>query len=677
MRDEDKSREQLIGELKELRERLAGRNYPQSPAFMEERFREVLDELPVMIAFVNAERRFLFCNRTYRTRLGLRADNLVGKPLDEVLDPEIYLEVSDNVEKALAGEAVNFEMTSTASTDGTEHMFRFSFLPHADPNGEVGFFTLGTDITELKKVEEALRRSEAWFRTLAEHIPGISIQGYRTTGEVVYWNRQSEALFGYTAQEATGKNLLDLIVPEDMKPLFRLALDTGKGVEESGEFLPAGEVSLLHKQGHQVPIYAVHTAVYLEGSDPLLFCIGIDLADRKRIEEELLNAKKLEAIGILAGGIAHDFNNLLFVILGNISMAQMQMSREDPPFKRLSEAEKACLRAKDLTQKFITFSSGGGPLRNKVSIRELVENAVSLILSGSNIVSDISMPEDLWEADIDEDQMRQALTGIIANAKEAMPRGGALRVRAENLEVTPAAPVNRLKEGRHVKIFIEDEGIGIPEENLVKIFDPYFSTKYRGSQKGMGFGLAIAHSVIKRHNGQIKVESQLGRGTGISILIPASTARAVSSVLRPAPIPVGRKRVLVMDDEEMLGDLLKTMVEHLGFEAGLALNGEQVIEMYADAMEEGRDWDVLILDLTIKGGMGGKDTLQKLLYLNPDVKAVVSSGYSNDPIMSDYGRYGFKDILSKPYALEQLKRVLNRVLSDEGRVRPVNAGKGA
>lgn len=330
---------------------------------------------------------------------------------------------------------------------------------------------------------------------------------------------------------------------------------------------------------------------------------------RKQIEEELLNAKKLESIGILAGGIAHDFNNLLFVILGNISMAKRWLKTENPALKRLVEAERACMRARDLTQKFITFSSGGRPVRSRVSIKEMVSSLITLILSGSNVRSVIEMPEGLWSGDVDENQMRQALTGIISNAKEAMPKGGTLRIRTENAEMTAAEKADlNLDDGRYLRILISDEGVGIPEENLPRIFDPYFSTKYRGSQKGMGFGLAIALSVIKGHRGSIRVESTPGKGTVVSILIPASKGAARQS--RPAAgiLPAPGRRILVMDDEEMLNDVVKTMLEHLGYEVDVVPDGETAVEFYTAAANSGRYYAAVILDLTVKGGMGGKET---------------------------------------------------------------------
>ncbi|MGA2228415.1 MAG: ATP-binding protein [Syntrophobacteraceae bacterium] len=385
-------------------------------------------------------------------------------------------------------------------------------------------------------------------------------------------------------------------------------------------------------------------------------------ADRKKIDAELLNAKKLEATGVLAGGIAHDFNNLLFVIMGNINMAQLKIEDDHEAQKHLIEAEKACLRAKDLTQKFITFSSGGGPVKRLVSMSDLVSSVVSLVLSGSITSSEIDTPSDLWLVEVDENQIRQVFTGILENARESMPRGGIVSIRAENVEIDAEIDAEGIapNAGRYVKVVISDEGIGISEENMPKVFDPYFSTKYRGNQKGMGFGLAIAHSVIKKHNGSIEVESIPGKGTTVSILIPASAAKGDVLPGTPSLVLLPRKRILVMEDEGMLGELIQTMLEHLGYEVDTALDGERAIELYSEAVEAGRDYDAVILDLTVKVGMNGGETIRKLQYLNPNVRAIISSGHPNDPIMSDYAEYGFCDALTKPYDLERLQVALDR-----------------
>lgn len=384
--------------------------------------------------------------------------------------------------------------------------------------------------------------------------------------------------------------------------------------------------------------------------------------DRKKIDEELLNVKKLEAIGVLAGGIAHDFNNLLFVIMGNINMAQLKIEEDHQAHRHLMEAEKACMRAKDLTQKFITFSSGGGPVKRRVSVRDLVSSVASLVLSGSITSSRIDAPAGLWEMEVDENQMRQVLTSLMENAKEAMVRGGVISIRAENVELTENGR-ERIDptSGRYIKIVISDEGTGIPEENMPNIFDPYFSTKYRGSQKGMGFGLAIARSVINKHNGHIKVESLFGKGTTVTLLIPASSETTGAPPATAVYVHTPRKRILVMEDEEMLSDLIQTMLQHLGYDVDLALDGGRAIELYSESLEANRNYDAVILDLTVKVGMDGREAIQKLHYLNPSIKAIVSSGHSSDPIMFDHARYGFCDVLIKPYDLEDLRTALDRV----------------
>lgn len=664
MKDENKTKKELIGELRELRARLSEKSQPSAGSLsFQERMRGLMDEMPVMIALVDHLGRHLFCNRQYSRLLDMPPERIIGRRLLDLVGPDKYHGIGKYVEKGLSGRPVSFEAIFRPGTPPV----RVSCFPHATPDGADGLFLLGIEMFPVghESPASADRICEPSYTGLAEHIPGVSILGYRPNGQIVYWNKESEDLYGYTAKEAIGSNMMELIIPAPLQPFFSQCLEAGKKVSQSGEFISGCELILRNKEGGAVPVYSVHTAVCIEGQEPLLFCTVIDFSDRKRVEEELLNAKKLEAIGVLAGGIAHDFNNLLFVILGNISMALLKTGVTSPAMRHLAEAEKACLRAKDLTQKFITFSSGGGPVKSPVCMREMVFNMTGLVLSGSHVRSRVDMPEDLWHVEVDENQMRQVLTGILANAREAMPRGGRVTIKADNLVIENGDPKHTMvEEGHYVRLIISDEGVGIPEENLAKIFDPYFSTKYRGSQKGMGFGLAIAHSVIKRHNGHIKVDSRPGEGTSVSILIPASAIKD-SSQWAVSSRPVPRKRVLVMDDEEMLNELIQTMLEHLGYDVDVVLDGETAVETYSQTMEAGGDYAAVILDLTVKGGMGGREAIKKLLYLNPDVKAVVSSGYSNDPIMSDFARYGFRDVLRKPYDLEQLRVVMDRMLGKE------------
>jgi signal transduction histidine kinase len=387
--------------------------------------------------------------------------------------------------------------------------------------------------------------------------------------------------------------------------------------------------------------------------------LRFELTERKRMEEELLRVQKLESIGVLAGGIAHDFNNLLTAILGNISLTKMYANPEDKGYKRLTEAEKACLRARGLTQQLLTFSKGGAPIKKVAFIRGLIRDSASFALIGSNVRCEFSISGDLWPVEVDEGQISQVINNMVINADQAMLEEGVIRVRAENVNVGLRNGLP-LKEGRYVKITIEDNGIGIPEEHLVKIFDPYFTTK----QKGNGLGLATAYSIIKGHNGYIEVESEVGVGTKFYVYLPASQKEILAKrEIKERPV-IGRGRILVMDDEEIVRGLTGDVLGYLGYEVEFARDGREAIEKYIRARESKRPFDVVIMDLTIPGGMGGKEAIKRLIEIDPEVKAIVSSGYSNDPVMAEYTKYGFREVITKPYKIEELSKILAKVINE-------------
>jgi two-component system cell cycle sensor histidine kinase/response regulator CckA len=385
-----------------------------------------------------------------------------------------------------------------------------------------------------------------------------------------------------------------------------------------------------------------------------------EMAERKRAEAELLRSQKLESVGMLAGGIAHDFNNILTGILGNISLAKMFANPEDRLFERLVGAEKASLRARDLTQQLLTFSKGGAPIVKTASVATLLEDSTNFALSGSNILCEFSIPQDLWPADIDEGQINQVINNLVINAVQAMPEGGKLEVRAENVTLGADRTEQSLplQGDKYVKISIQDQGVGIPEAYIHKIFDPYYTTK----KKASGLGLAISYSIIKKHLGYITAESELGLGTTFHIFLPASE-KEVPAEKKAAEIPLaGNQRVLVMDDEEMVRDVAGTMLEHIGYEVEVTRNGAEAIASYKQAKGSHAPFAAVILDLTIPGGMGGKEAIKELIELDPDAKVIVSSGYSTDPVMSKYTEYGFKGVVAKPYEIEQLRQTLNKVI---------------
>ncbi len=382
-----------------------------------------------------------------------------------------------------------------------------------------------------------------------------------------------------------------------------------------------------------------------------------DVSDKKQVEEEIRKAQKLESIGILAGGIAHDFNNLLTGVLGNISMAQMHLPTGGTPHTRLASAAKAAVRAQDLTRQLLTFSTGGAPIKKIGSLGALLKDWAAFGLRGSNVRPEFSIPDDLWPVEMDEGQICQVVNNLIINAAQAMPHGGTLYTRGQNLEIKKGQP-SPLPVGTYVKISIQDRGIGIPPEHLQKVFDPYFTTKPKGS----GLGLATSYSIVAKHDGLLTVESEVGVGTTFHFYLPACPEMVGSSSPgeRPAAnVAVGR--ILVMDDDEIIRELAAELLACLGFEVSAARDGEEAISLYKTALVQGKPFDLVLMDLTIPGGMGGKEAIRRLIEIDPNVVAVVSSGYCNDPVMADHEAYGFNGVLPKPYDGNQLTEMLRQM----------------
>lgn len=371
--------------------------------------------------------------------------------------------------------------------------------------------------------------------------------------------------------------------------------------------------------------------------------------------------EKIESVGVLAGGIAHDFNNLLTAILGNISLAKIETDPQEEAFKVLSQAEKASLRAKDLTQQLLTFSKGGAPIKKVASIIPLLRDCVPFAARGPHLRYEFSLADDLWPVEIDEGQIGQVIQNVVINAGEAMPERGTIQIRGENVMVEKEESKQGLLRvgGKYVKISVKDHGVGISEENLSKIFDPYFTTKSNGS----GLGPATTYSIIKKHGGYIEVESQIGVGTTFHIYLPASQKKIPPQKKVQEPSPSRRGRVLIMDDEEIVRYATGSLLAHFGYEVESAKDGAEAIALYQKCRQTGQPFDVVIMDLTIPGGMGGKEAIQRLLEIDPEAKAIVSSGYSNDPVMADYKEYGFRGVVAKPYQIEELRAVLDKIIA--------------
>ncbi|MBE9529602.1 MAG: response regulator [Proteobacteria bacterium] len=381
-------------------------------------------------------------------------------------------------------------------------------------------------------------------------------------------------------------------------------------------------------------------------------------AERKSLEAEVLKTQKLESLGVLAGGIAHDFNNLLTGIIGNLSLMEQAVDKDGDFHERLTATEKAAMQASELTKQLLTFSKGGEPIKETIPIGVLIQESTCFALRGSNVNPKFTIPDDLWLVDADKGQVPQVINNLAINADQAMPDGGTLMVSAENHNVTKENRLS-LKNGRYVKISVKDQGVGIPRKLLNKIFDPYFTTK----QKGSGLGLASAYSVVKKHGGCIDVNSELGVGTTFRIYLPASERRTVERKTAEKEVAASDGgRILVMDDEEIVRDVAGAMLSNLGYEVVTAKDGSEAINLYKESSEAGKPFKLVIMDLTIPGGMGGTEAVTGVLEFDPSAKVIVSSGYSNDPVMADFKKYGFCGVILKPYNANALGVTVHKVL---------------
>jgi two-component system, cell cycle sensor histidine kinase and response regulator CckA len=387
-----------------------------------------------------------------------------------------------------------------------------------------------------------------------------------------------------------------------------------------------------------------------------------DITPQRQAEADRLILSKLESAGILAGGIAHDFNNLLTVILMNVELGLRSAPGEAEFNAYLVDARKAVMRARGLTQQFVTFTAGGVPFRKPTALAALIQESARLALCGSRARFEFVPPSELWLADVDEGQMVQVFQNLVLNAREAIPAGGVITAQAENV-VLKSGGVPPLPSGEYVRVSIIDSGSGIPKEIQSKIFDPYFSTKQRGVQKGMGLGLTICHAIIKRHGGAITVTSALGAGTTFHLHLPASRQVRPDEQQPVVPkISARGGKILVMDDEEGVRAALGASLRCLGHEVVLVADGLQAVAAYERAKTQSQPFDVVILDLTVKAGLGGQETLPKLLAIDPGVKAIVMSGYANEPVLMDFERHGFKGSLAKPFESSALGEILAQVM---------------
>ncbi len=625
----------------------------------EEKFSKLFFESPVWSAFTTvADGRFLEANKAFYKITGYSEQEVIGRAAMQLgLWPRVEdrTRVLKLVEqnRRLKEHPVTFRMK-----DRTLRNFLWS-AEAVDFHGELCLLSVLVDVTERNKAERDLRNRERLLFTALNNTDN-AIVVLDENRNILFYNRKYVEIWDLDPQYLDTSPYLEDII--------RLMGQKGVYAREHLESFISRRMDQISQgnEGMWIDMPRLD-GKYVEGRVTMLpdggFLLAYrDLTERKQMEAELQKTEKLEALGVLAGGIAHDFNNLLAGIIGNISLAKLDLSIDETVYARMEAAENAALRAKDLTYQLLTFAKGGAPVKKTSSISDLITESACFILRGSNVKCKFVIPDDLWPVEIDQGQINQVLNNILLNADQAMPLGGTVLIRAENVRVGASHMSLQWTQEQYVKISISDEGEGMPEDLLPKIFDPFFTTK----EKGNGLGLATAHSIIRNHKGYITVDSESGAGTTFHIYLPASLKPEQDASAPNARLPQNAQgKILLVDDDSMVRDVAATMLKRLGFEVETCEDGARGVDLYVNAMNRDAGFDAVIMDLTIPGGMGGEEAIKLLREIDPMIKALVSSGYSNDPIMSDPGKYGFKGVLSKPFRMDELNAELQALLSLE------------
>ena len=628
-----------------------------------DRYAMLFDFTPVGYATLDGQGRILEANLTLCHLVGVLRSAILQKNFEQFVDPEdqpafrLYLE---NLKKK--GGTHSSDVLTLRHSD-TSHRVRLESCHETmESPGLEGLFRIAVvDVTEQERIAAAHEEQ----KTLMEVVVGGVMDAVVTTDEdhrIVLFNEAAAKMFRCHASSAIGQPI-DRFIPERFREgHYMNHRQFGRATVVTRQMGVVRGVILQRADGKEfsaeVTILKIEVKGWGKGKGKTLFSVVLrDITDQFRQEEEQQRISKLNSLGVLAGGLAHNFNNLLTAILGNVFVAKLRMVPQDDHLaKNFEQAEQACQRAKELTQLLMTFAKGGAPIKTSIAVGDLLRKNTIFTLSGSSISCDFCIPEDLWPLDADSGQLWQAIQNITINVRQAMPQGGRFTVKAENVALKDPTmlPSPSLLPGNYVKISFEDQGIGIEDRQLINIFDPYYTSNPGAS----GLGLTIAHSIIQQHHGHISVTSEVGVGTTFTVYMPASYSTPGPGQQNVPTIKNDRKRVLVMDDEQSIRRMMEDALRHFGYEVASVPDGQAAIDLVSQSLANGEKFEVVILDLTIPGAMGGKEAIQHLRSLDPQIKAIVTSGYSDDPILCDFQKYGFQGILAKPFKIYDLATML-------------------
>lgn len=623
----------------------------------------IFDSSPAAIFIHDKNGKIIDLNQTMLEMFKIKKEEALTLSIADYCSPENPMDTMSAMwEEASAGNPQRLEWIARRPNDDSTFLVQVNIKRIFYGNKEVIYANV-QDITAEKEAKKQLASEQERLAVTLRSI-GDGVIATDTSSNIVFLNKVAEELTGWKSEEAKGKpssevfNIINEKTGLECTSPIQRVLELGRIVGL------ANHTALIAKDGTLRSIADSGAPI----RNPESKIVGVvlvfrDVSHEKRIEEELLKIRKLESIGVLAGGIAHDFNNILAAILGNIELTAFRIPEEDiKSIRLLKNAKKATRRATKLTQQLLTFAKGGDPVREEINLPELITESADFVLhGGSQVACTYNFPDDLWRVEVDSGQISQVIQNIILNAKHAMPGGGTVTICCDNLSDAVPESLLSIDAGDFVRITLQDTGIGIPKEIIDKIFDPYFSTK----QEGSGLGLAICHSIINKHDGYLTVDSIPGKGTTFTIYLPAIPDTGVTTTknsgigITPS---VTAARIMVMDDEVMLLDVALSQLTVLGHEAILVTNGVQAINRYQELQDQGSPVDLVIMDLTIPGGMGGQEAARQLLKIDPKAKIIVASGYSNDPVMADYEGYGFCAAIAKPFDLKELNSTITSVL---------------
>ena len=627
--------------------------YPELMSKVQElkRFRDLLDQISDLILFVELPAGRIFdMNMPAATVLGYTEEELRGMRLSDLFDQRMAEKINEHL---FSGRGHGTIMEVDILNKDQETISAQLTCSIARENEEFVGILVVRDMTEAVRTRNALVRQRQYFSQLFTNAP-VAIVLMDDKSAILDVNKSFEQMFGYRREELIGGSVDDILTTEEVVEQareFTRKIEGGEQVE--------GEGSRRHKDGSMIQVKLRGFPIYMQGKISGVIGLYEDITERKRLEQEMVKSQKLESIALLAGGIAHDFNNLLAGLMANLSLVRFHERENKKVLGLLTKAENACLRARDMTQQLLTFSKGGEPVRSVFYLEEALKQTVEFALSGSNVGYSLDIEEDLWPVMADRGQFNQVIQNLVINADQAMPGGGELIVHAKNKTMHEETAIP-LQPGKYVLLTVSDNGVGIRFQDLDKIFDPYFSTKDQGN----GLGLAIVFSIVKKHGGWIEVDSAPGKGTVFHVYFPAAENNKIE--LQPKSDSEEQKwfdaKILFMDDERDLAEVTANLLQEMGYEVVSVPDGETAIQEYEQALSANEKFDVVVMDLTIPGGMGGKETIKKLMKKDPLVQAVASSGYSNDPVMSRFADYGFRAALIKPYKIEELDAVIQKIV---------------